>query len=216
MLETGTQACQDIRVTEPVARPYRGVSAEDRRRQRRDQVLEACLDVVGDVGPSATTVEAICKQAGLSKRYFYESFDDREAVLIALVERVMATVREALEAVLADASTTPDEQMRRLVHATVDTLAADARISRLWVEASLYPALEQRRSQAYDDFAAVLARIVLPDRADDEETRDAFLLVVAGATEILRRGLRTRSPQKTAEMVDVLHRVGSAIRTAFA
>ncbi|HJR90248.1 MAG TPA: TetR/AcrR family transcriptional regulator [Aeromicrobium sp.] len=199
-----------------VVRPYRGVSADERRRQRREQLLDACLDVVGEVGPSATTVEAVCKRAGLSKRYFYESFADREAVLVALVERVMAAVREALEAVVGDPSLSPDEQMRRLVHATVDTLAADARISRLWVEASLYPALEQRRSEAYDDFAAVLARILLPDRADDEETLDAFLLVVAGTTEILRRGLRTPSPEKTAEMVEVLHRVGSAIRAAFA
>jgi len=203
-------------VTEPVVRPYRGVSADDRRRQRREQLLDACLDVVGELGPGATTVEAVCKQAGLSKRYFYESFDDREAVLIALVERVMAAVRDALEAVMRDAPTSPDEQMRRLVHATVDTLSADARISRLWVEANLYPALEQRRSEAYDDFAEVLTRIVLPERADDEEARDAFLLVVAGTTEILRRGLREGSPAKTAEMIDVLHRVGTAVRLAFA
>jgi len=203
-------------VTEPVVRPYRGVSADDRRRQRREQLLDACLDVVGDLGPGATTVDAICKQAGLSKRYFYESFDDREAALIALVERVMATVREALEAAVQDAPTSPDELMRRLVHATVDTLSADARISRLWVEANLYPALEQRRSEAYDDFAEVLTRIVLPERAGDEEARDAFLLVVAGTTEILRRGLREGSPAKTAEMIEVLHRVGSAVRSAFA
>jgi len=203
-------------VTEPVVRPYRGVSADDRRRLRREQLLDACLDVVGKLGPGATTVDAVCKQAGLSKRYFYESFDDREAVLIALVERVMATVRDALEAVVQSTSTSPDEHMRRLVHATVDTLSADARISRLWVEANLYPALEQRRSEAYDEFAEVLARIVLPKRAGDEEVRDAFLLVVAGATEILRRGLREGSPAKTAEMIDVLHRVGMGVRSAFA
>jgi AcrR family transcriptional regulator len=179
-------------------------------------LLDACLDVVGELGPGATTVEAVCRQAGLSKRYFYESFNDREAVLIALVERVMASVRDALEAVVRNAPTSPDEQMRRLVHATVDTLSADARISRLWVEANLYPALEQRRSEAYDEFAEVLARIVLPERAGDEETRDAFLLVVAGATEILRRGLRDGSPAKTSEMVEVLHRVGTAVRSAFA
>ena len=201
---------------EPVVRPYRGVSADERRRQRREQLLDACLDVVGEVGPGATTVDAVCAQAGLSKRYFYESFADREAVLIAVVERVMATVRAELEAVMRDATTSPDEQMRRLVHATVDTLSADPRVSRLWVEANLYPALEQRRSEAYEEFAELLARIVLPDRADEEQTRDAFLLVVAGATEILRRGLREGSPAKTSEMVDVLHRVGSAIRAAFA
>jgi len=203
-------------MTEPVVRPYRGVSAEDRRRQRREQLLEACLDVVGQVGPAATTVDAVCRQAGLSKRYFYESFDDRESVLIALVEQVMANVRDALQAVVQEAPASPDEQMRRLVHATVDTLSADSRGGRLWVEANLYPALEQRRSEAYDDFAEVLTRIVLPDHADDEEARDAFLLVVAGATELLRRGIREGTPAKTAEMVDVLQRVGTAVRSAFA
>ena len=203
-------------MTESVVRPYRGVSAEDRSRQRRERLLEACLDVVGELGPSATTVEAVCKRAGLSKRYFYESFDDREAVLIALVEDVMATVQRALEAAVGDGTLSPEEQMRALVHATVDTLSADARVSRLWVEANLYPALERRRSEAYGEFAETLLRIVLPDRAGEEETHDAFHLVVAGTTEILRRGLREHSARKTAEMIDVLHRVGLAIRAAFA
>jgi AcrR family transcriptional regulator len=191
------------------------VSADERRRQRREQLLEACLDVVGAVGPGATTVDAVCQEAGLSKRYFYESFADREAVLVAVVEQVMTTVRAALEATAQSGSPAPEDQMHRLVRATVDTLAADRRVSRLWVEANLYPALERRRSEAYEEFADLLARIVLPGRADEEEVRDAFLLVVAGATEILRRGLREGSPRKTAEMVDVLQRVGLAIRAAF-
>lgn len=171
--------------------------------------------MVGAVGPGATTVDAVCQEAGLSKRYFYESFADREAVLVAVVEQVMTTVRAALEATAQSGSPAPEDQMHRLVGATVDTLAADRRVSRLWVEANLYPALERRRSEAYEEFADLLARIVLPGRADEEEVRDAFLLVVAGATEILRRGLREGSPRKTAEMVDVLQRVGLAIRAAF-
>ncbi|MGV7904576.1 TetR family transcriptional regulator, partial [Mycobacterium kansasii] len=59
-----------------VVRPWRGVSAEDRRSARRAQLLEACLDVVGDAGVEAVTADAVAQRAGLSKRYFYEAFAD--------------------------------------------------------------------------------------------------------------------------------------------
>ncbi|MER6761549.1 MULTISPECIES: TetR/AcrR family transcriptional regulator [Amycolatopsis] len=198
-----------------VVRPYRGVSADERRRQRRSQLLEAGLDVVGEVGVADTTVDLVCKRAGLSKRYFYESFADREALLTAVLTGVFDAVRSSLETALTDAPSAAEERMTLLVTATVEAIATDPRVSRLWVEANHHPALEQHRSEAYAEFADLLVSILLPGREDDPAAQSAFVLVVAGTTEVLRRWLADGSPGSPAGIVDVLRRVGLAVTGEF-
>jgi AcrR family transcriptional regulator len=57
-----------------VTRSHKGVDAEARRRERRHRLFEAGLETLGTKGYHATTVRDICGGAGLSERYFYESF----------------------------------------------------------------------------------------------------------------------------------------------
>ena len=59
-------------------RPYRGVEAAERLAERRRRFLEAGLDLLGGPRPAELTVRGICSQAGLTPRYFYESFTDKD------------------------------------------------------------------------------------------------------------------------------------------
>ena len=60
-------------------RPYRGVEAADRLADRRSRLLEAGLTILGsDADPSELTVRGVCRQAGITARYFYESFNDKD------------------------------------------------------------------------------------------------------------------------------------------
>ena len=102
--------CQDWHVTE-VVRPYRGVSADDRRADRRARLLEAGLDLVGEVGVAEVTAEAVAARAGLSKRYFYESFADRDALLVAASSGVFETVRAALLVHLTGSSSSVEDRI---------------------------------------------------------------------------------------------------------
>jgi AcrR family transcriptional regulator len=65
-------------------RRYRGQSLEKRQLQRRGQLLQAALELFGSSGFRAATVRDICAQAGLTERYFYESFPNREALFEAV------------------------------------------------------------------------------------------------------------------------------------
>src|SRR3954454_7049906 len=83
-------------------RPYRGVPARDRTAARRDQLLSAGLELLGSEGYSGTTVRGVCREAGLTPRYFYESFEDLEALLLAVFDELISeTTRGVLEAVEA-------------------------------------------------------------------------------------------------------------------
>ena len=65
-------------------RPWRGESAEIRRTRRRKQLIEAGVELFGTRGYANTSVKAICGEAGLTERYFYETFPDREGLLIEI------------------------------------------------------------------------------------------------------------------------------------
>jgi AcrR family transcriptional regulator len=89
----------------PVAtelRPYRGVSAADRRGQRRQRLIDAGVQLFGTQGIAAVGIVDICAEAGLTKRYFYESFSSIEMLADAVFEYVtgnlVAAVAPAIQA----------------------------------------------------------------------------------------------------------------------
>lgn len=76
-----------------VTRRYGGVDAAERRRERQRRLLDAGLEVFGVRGYHLSTIRDICTEAGLSERYFYESF----RTLGDLFDAVYAELRAQLQ-----------------------------------------------------------------------------------------------------------------------
>ena len=99
----------------------------------------------------------MCGRAGLSKRYFYESFADREAVLVAALDGFFEAARAAVTPALARAAATTEERLTRTVAALVQrALRRRARVPDCTSSRRGDPALEQRRIAAYDEFAELI------------------------------------------------------------
>ena len=94
---------------------WSGVPLQDRQTLRRDELIAAGVDVLGGEGGSALTVRAVCRAAGLTERYFYESFDDRDDFVRAVYDHVCSTAMTALTS-----STTPRDAVERFVALMVD------------------------------------------------------------------------------------------------
>ncbi|OZC51564.1 TetR/AcrR family transcriptional regulator [Rhodococcoides fascians A21d2] len=198
----------------PVVRPYRGVAADERRRERREKLLEACLDAVAESGVSTVTVDDICARAGLSKRYFYESFGDRDTILVSALDDVIDTVGTALNE-LEQQHGSAEDRVAHTAAALVRALTADPRASLLYTAASANPALDARRRQMVDRFTPLLMREVLDADPGDPRAEAATVLMVAGTTELLDRWLRGTLTFTEAEFVDTLTALGVALATAF-
>ncbi|MEE2034688.1 TetR/AcrR family transcriptional regulator [Rhodococcus chondri] len=69
---------------------------DERRRVRRERLLAAGVDLIGAVDGSAASVRAVCRAAGLTERYFYESFPDRDAFVRGVYADVGKRARDAL------------------------------------------------------------------------------------------------------------------------
>ncbi|HEV2783138.1 MAG TPA: TetR/AcrR family transcriptional regulator [Actinophytocola sp.] len=162
-------------------RSWRGVSAEERRAERRGQLIEAGLEVIGTQGWANTTVRGVCRRAGLTERYFYESFPDREALLLAVYEHVLV---EGIRVVLAAAAEAPHDVRRTAragIAAAVEFLIDDPRKGRVLIlEATANENLQRRRQEALRAQAALLsevAREFFGDRPPDPT--DAYLTALA-------------------------------------
>ena len=94
---------------------WSGVPLQDRQTRRRDELIAAGVDVLGGAGGGALTVRGVCRAAGLTERYFYESFDDRDDFVRAVYDHVCSTAMTTLTS-----STTPRDAVERFVALMVD------------------------------------------------------------------------------------------------
>lgn len=70
-------------------RPWRGQSPQERRDARRRRLLAAALELFGTTGYAATSLTALCAEAGVSTRHFYESYDGREQLMADLYDELV-------------------------------------------------------------------------------------------------------------------------------
>lgn len=62
-------------------RKWGAKTADERRAQRRQQLIAAAIPLYDEKGFSNCSVKAVCQAAGLTERYFYESFANGEDLL---------------------------------------------------------------------------------------------------------------------------------------
>ncbi|OJH40672.1 TetR family transcriptional regulator [Cystobacter ferrugineus] len=145
-------------------RLYRGSSAEERRAQRREQFLEAAIRVYGEQGYRHATVKAVCEAAGLTERYFYESFSNSEELLVASFQAVTDFLLEELEKASASASGDAIERTRTMLQAYYEALKDSPQSARVFlVEISgVSPEVDRAFVAALEAFGALLARTISP------------------------------------------------------
>jgi AcrR family transcriptional regulator len=146
------------------SRTYGGVSAADRVAARRERLLDAALDLYGTRGYLATGVKDICRQAGLTDRYFYESFRDGAELFTAAFDRTTAELLQLVAQAVADVPPEPEAQVRAAIETFVRALADDPRKARLiFVEAaSAGPEVERHMRGTLRQFAALVAATARP------------------------------------------------------
>src|ERR1700722_6314902 len=118
---------------------WRGQSPAQRSAVRRQQLLEAGLEVFGTIGWRQSTVRGICVAAGLSERYFYESFTSRAELLLAVYEDLNEREFEMFNLAAhnrLDGIESPDDEtlmgvVHDALHAWFSTFLGDPRVARV-------------------------------------------------------------------------------------
>ena len=161
-----------------MSRTWAGTTLDDRKAARRDQLVAAGLDLLGTEGTAAVSVRAVCRQAKLTERYFYESFADREELVAAVYEHVGEEARQVLvDAVMAAPS--PEQRAELAVRAFVELIVDDPRKGRVLLLAPLTdPALTRRGLHLLPAFAALVGEQL---SRGDETDRQLVAIGLVGA-----------------------------------
>ncbi|MDB5916035.1 MAG: TetR/AcrR family transcriptional regulator [Massilia sp.] len=89
---------------------YGGVSKEERRSDRRARLVAAATKLYGEQGFRHTPIKALCVEAGLTERYFYESFSSSEELLLAAYHSVIVELLDELTAAARHDEARPGQQ----------------------------------------------------------------------------------------------------------
>ncbi|HEX5713628.1 MAG TPA: TetR/AcrR family transcriptional regulator [Solirubrobacterales bacterium] len=168
-------------------RTYGGLSADERVAARRLRLLDAALELYGTHGYAGTGVKDVCRAAGLTDRYFYESFRNSEELFTAAFDRATEQLLQLVAEAVAGAEPTPEAQTRAAIGAFVNALAGDPRTARLiFVErAAAGPEAERHMRGTLRRFAALVVETYRPHLRDDPPERELQMagLALVGAIE---------------------------------
>jgi AcrR family transcriptional regulator len=160
-------------------------AARRRPRQARslvkvELILEAATRLIemGDI--ESMTTNAIARAAGVSIGTLYQYFDDKDAVLDALIDREMALMSTRILEVLAKPAREPGERLRAVVSCALDAYGGRTHTHRLLMGHAL-----TRRSRSRLDplFSELLAQLTsaqgldAPGAARPLGQADAFVLL---------------------------------------
>ena len=175
--------------TQPPGRRYGGRTAEERQQERREQLIDAGIELFGTVGFGGTSIRAVLRESGLAERYFYESFDSLEALLVGVHEHIHATVVERVMTATDAAGTDVEARARAGLRAFVDTITTDPRWVRIKLQelgGSAGEEVRQFRRRALNRYASLLVSYGPMDAAIARGLRpQALALAVLAAVESL-------------------------------
>ncbi len=137
-----------------VTMPFKGVSADDRRLVRRSRLVGAAFEIAGTEGAGPLGVGRVCLAAGLTKRYFYESFASLAELQSAVVDHAISVMSECVDPFRP---TGPGEPPQAWLEAFVSTLVDDECLARVLLAETHGGALSPFRRQIIDVAIAGMA-----------------------------------------------------------
>ncbi|MGF6307559.1 AcrR family transcriptional regulator [Bradyrhizobium sp. i1.8.4] len=197
------------------ARLYGGMDAEERRAERRLKLIDAAIEVYGEVGYRGATVKAICEAAELTERYFYESFANSEALLIAAYNHVVGHLHEEMTAAAAAGGDDAEARLRAALTLYFTRLKEHPKPARVFLLeiSGISPAVDAVKLDALRVFSDILVPPA-PDPKRSDKGATATLLSIGMVGAVISIALRWVSKHYPQPVEDVVAIAASFCRVA--
>lgn len=163
-------------------RKYKGIDPLQRQAERRARLIQAGVEVFGSQGFHGATVKQICVAAGLTERYFYESFENLNALFIAAYDHGLERLRTDLLLALNSAPSDVDKMAELVLRAYFSFLRREPELTRICL-IEIYGTMQDMNrlyQRGVVDFAQLIRGLVEANfRIDARSKLDAGLLAVA-------------------------------------
>jgi AcrR family transcriptional regulator len=173
---------------------------------QRQRILEAMVDVVAELGYPETRVVDVIKRARVSRKTFYEFFDDREDCFLAAYDVALGDLYRGTEVAYESASGKPwAERVRIALQTFLGMIAESPELAKFCMIDVLAagPRALARRDAAIRQFTGIIDA----GRAETERDLPAItaLSIAGGINELiyseLLKGAGPQLPQRLPEIV---------------
>jgi AcrR family transcriptional regulator len=181
--------------------PLEPLTADRRRQQTREYLLQAAAEVFAERGFHAATLDEVAAAAGFTKGAVYSNFKNKEDLFLALLEDSYGREIAALKDTLARSDIPPEERIGdfvALIGGELDRAPAGTLYLEFYLYALRNPAARARMNELEQEDIRAIAAILEAERKkrgirDDEPAEQAARIIVA-----LFRGIfmmRTANPE---------------------
>lgn len=155
-------------VASPAASRFRSIT----RSAAQSRILDAALQLIADNGVGGTSLQMIADAVGVTKAAVYHQYRTKDAIIIALTERELGGLEEAVELAEAECDGTRARELllERIIDVAVErrgaasTLQFDPVVVRLLAE-----------HQPFQRFIQRLYSVLVGDAGDDARVTAAML-----------------------------------------
>ncbi len=186
--------------------PLEPLTAERRRQQTREYLLQAAAQVFAERGFHAATLDEVAAAAGFTKGAVYSNFKNKEDLFLALLEDSYAREMTALRATIDSSDVPPEARIGDFVSLIGGELDRVPNMGALYLEFHLYalrnPAARARMNELEQEDIRAIAQILEVEHAQrgievEVPSEQTARIIVA-----LFRGInmmRTANPEATGE-----------------
>jgi AcrR family transcriptional regulator len=177
---------------------------------QRERLLEAMADAVAEKGFATVAVADVIERAGVSRKTFYEQFENKTECFLAAYDAGVDLMLETIEDANAAAALDPIAAARLGTRAYLELLAGNPGFARTFLIEVLAagPEALQRRTVIHERFAALLADIHRGIRgripAIPEPPPHVFRACVGAINELVTDTLLRRGPEHVLELEEQL------------
>ncbi|MGK5680667.1 TetR/AcrR family transcriptional regulator [Actinoplanes sp. URMC 104] len=191
---------------------YAGRSRQQRSSERRDRIVAAAVHLFGTRDYEDVTVADVCAAAKVSKRYFYEHFDDRADLLLKVNREQNEWLLSGIAAAVPEQPANLAEVFGPALHALVGMLRSHPESARvIYVNA---PRMETRRRGVLREDAQFVAK-VLRRATGEPKDRLAYdrtlLALVAGLSEVIIHWISQDMPGDPDQLAEHLTGIALAL-----
>jgi AcrR family transcriptional regulator len=178
--------------------------------ERRAQLLQVARRVFGTSGFHAVSMEAVAKEAGVTKPILYDHFPSKKELYLALIDADLAMLHEEVRKAL-DAPIGNRERIRASFQAYFDFVDEHAEGFRLLMQEAVGAEGEFRRRVAHvrDQILSEVADLIVRESKSmlDRLHAEIVALALIGMVETVAQREPGGSPQRRREAVDLLVRL---------
>ncbi len=169
-------------------RKWGAKTADERRAERRCHLMSAAIKIYGERGFRNCSVKTVCNAAGLTERYFYESFSNGEDILKQCFRLVTSELILTMRETADNAGGHPRMRVRAALLTYLERLRGNPPAARLFLVemASISRGADALVSDSLDEFGRLLLDIL--HRESEGEAVPPLLLrgVIGGGLHITR------------------------------